>query len=338
MSRSSFGLFVASVVVLGMLGGCLATQSPRGESSRSITIAATTFPASAPVYVAEEKGFFADEGLDAEVLVYEAGIVTLEDAIAGKVDYATVAETPIARKSLENKAFKILMSIAEVDRANYIIARTDRGIESAENLRGKRIGFVPGTTGDFFLHIYLTTSRIPSSAIKEVQLTPDQSASALLEGKVDAVSTWPPFTEELKRKLGDRALVLDEPGLYTMYWNVVTGARPSAPDVDTSGRLIRAVSKAEEYMETHPAEAIAIAARKCEMDPDELRAQWQDFKWKTSLSQTLLLALEDEARWMVDAEIVPGGTGVPDFLGRVDSEALANQYPAEVTIVDTQVD
>jgi len=327
---------LCGAVILCSLTGC---QEPLGagqDAMPRITIGAATFPASAPVYVAEKKGFFADEGLDAQVRVYDAGISALEDVISGQVDFAMVAETPIARAALEGKPFNVMMTLAEMDSANYIVADRDKGILTAGDLKGKRVGFAPGTTGDFFLHIFLAASRIPASAIEEVPLKPNETASAVLSDTVDAVSTWPPHTIHVEERLGSRAVVLDEPGLYTMSWNLVAGEGSQAPDATTSARLVRALKRAEDYMAEHPRESIAITAERCQMKPKDLQALWDGFEWRTSLDQTLLLSLEDEAHWMIDTDQVKGDTEVPDFLSYVDSAALRKELPAEVTIIEAQ--
>jgi len=336
--RSYLAAILLGTALVGGLTGCTGSRMSDARSGEpaKIRIAVTSFPASAPVYVAVKNGYFADEGLNADVQVYDAGIEALDDVIDGKVDFATVAETPIARAALENRPFGILMTMAEIDRANYIIARRDRGISSTADLKGRRIGFVQGSTADFFLHIYLTAARIPVSAIKEVKLKPGESATALLEGRVDAVSTWPPFTSQLKKQLRDRAVVLDEPGLYTMSWNLVSGAGAREPSHEVQRRVIRALGRAEEYMAAHPSDSVAIVSRACDLDPGDLRSQWGDYEWRTALDQTLLLSLEDEARWMIDTKQVKGAKRTPDFLRYVQSAALRAQFPSDVSIIEPQ--
>ncbi len=50
---------------------------------------------------------------------------------------------------------------------NAIVARKDSGISAPGDLKGKRIGYTPGTTSDFFLDSMLT-----ASALRDRQSTP----------------------------------------------------------------------------------------------------------------------------------------------------------------------
>lgn len=331
--KAQSGTALRAAVAVAVLAALAAATSCAGPAPQPehVEIGATTFPASAPVYIAEEKGFFEDEGLAANVHTYDAGAIALADALAGTIDFATVAETPIARAALDNRSFKVIATVAEVDRANYIIAREDRGIARATDLVGKRLGYVPGTTGDFFQHIYLVASRIDPSGVIHVELTPDTLVHALVQGDVDAVSTWPPFTSELETLLGDNAVKLDEPGLYVMSWNVVVpGSREGGSPVVE--KFIRALVAAHEYMDTHPEEAQQITSRRTGIDIATLQELWPNLTWMTGLDQTLLMTLEDEARWMISES--GAAREVPDFLQFIDATALRQIRPWDVDIVE----
>ncbi len=328
-SRIARRVTAAALVAAAVISSSCA---PAAEGQRErIDIGATTFPASAPIYVAEERGFFEEEGLDPNVHTYAAGAVALADALAGKLDFAAVAETPIARAALEGRTFRVIATVAEIDRANYIIARKDRGIQTAKDLVGRRLGYVAGTTGDFFQHIYLVTSRVDPQSVSLVDLPVDGLVSALATGDVDAVSTWPPFTSELRALLGDNALVLDEPGLYVMSWNVVA---PGAPGTDssTAERFLRALVRANEYMAANPDEALEITSRRTTLDAPTLRKLWPDILWMTELDQSLVFSLEDEARWMISDSGKSRAT--PDFLRFIDLGPLRQISPDDVNIIE----
>lgn len=323
-SAMTVSLLIATMISAG-LSACTAGGSD-GPVER-VSIGSTTFPASAIIFIAEEQGYFEDEGLDATVRTYDAGTLALDDAVAGDLDFAAVAETPVARAAVAGKQFRVLTSVAEVDRANYIIARKDRGIESAEDLEGKRLGFAPGTTGDYFQQMLLSTLLVDASAVTRVELEPAQVVDALVDGEVDAVSTWPPFTSRLEEALGDNAVILDEPGLYVMSWNVVR-AEKGGPSREASVALLRALVRAEEFIADEPEAAREIAARRTGVPADELERLWPDLRFDVALGQALLLSLEDEARWMVE-----DGGSMPDFLNFIDPEPLREVRPGRATIV-----
>lgn len=71
-----------------------------------------------------------------------AGIILLSvtlSLLAGKADIATSAEAVLVSHSFQNKNLRILSTIA-IGNTNGVVARKDRGIKTAKDLKGKRVG------------------------------------------------------------------------------------------------------------------------------------------------------------------------------------------------------
>ena len=317
-----------AVILALALTSCTATREP--APLKRVVVAATNLPASAPVYVAHEKEFFRDEGLDVVLQQYGAGRLGLDAMLEGEADLATVADAPIARAVVDGKKPTIVATIAEIDDASVIVARKDRGIATARDLIGKRVGVVAGTSADFFLHIYLVTSAIEQSQISVVPVQPENLVAALTEGRVDAISAFDPYKIDAERGLGGNAVVLDDPGLYTTFWNVAARPEFVREDRDTTVRFLRALARANEYILANPDETQLITARHIDLPKSDLAKQWADNHWTLELSQPLILTLEDEARWMT------GESTTPNFLLNIDPSALRTVNPEGVTIVESK--
>ena len=329
--RVSCLLALLAAVCVAVVAGCdRKAARPAGEAKK-IVIAAGTWPASAPIFVAQEKGFFAEEGLDATIQPVVSGHLGLQAVLEGKADLASVGETPIARDAVDRKPLAVLATICRIDRAILIIARKDRGIATAEDLKGKKIGLVAGTTADYFLHIYLTTAYIGPDDLQIVNYQTEALVDALVAGEVDAISTWAPFTTAAAGRLGDNAVVLDEPGLYTMTWNMVATPQTAARDGEAIQRFLRAIIRANEFISHHGDEAQAITARSVAMDPAVVRNEWGNYAPTAVLDQSLVLLLEDQARWMTRGAV--GETSqVPNFLEWIHAGALKAVRPEAVRI------
>jgi NitT/TauT family transport system substrate-binding protein len=194
LTRMALAVFTFAICVF--LFSCV--QRDQKAPPEKITIAVSPWPASAPLYIAYEKGYFRDEGLDSTLESYESGHLALDAMLSGKSDIAGAADTPIARAAVNGRKLAIVATICEIERSILIIARKDRGISSADDLRGKSVGIVSGSAAEFFLHIYLTTYHIPSRDVRLVNLAPEKVVDALQQGG-DAVSTWAPHTIELRK-------------------------------------------------------------------------------------------------------------------------------------------
>ena len=320
-------LWFALAVIL--LAGCGRQERPSPKDK--VTIAVSRWPASAPFYIAAEKGYFADEGLDATLRSYASGHLAFTHMLAGGAEFATCADTPIALAAVRGKRFVVLATIAEIDQPIVIVARRDRGISAPDDLRGKRIGLTAGSAAEFFLHVYLTTSYIDPKGVRVVNVDTDRVVDALLNGEVDAVSTWAPYSSILRDRLGGKALTLGDPSIYTMMWNVSATPEFVKNRPDCVRKLLRALFRANSFISEHPDEALTVTAQRTDMDVRTLKETWRTYSFDTVLDQSLIVNLEDQARWMIKEEA--GGAGkVPDFGSLIYTGGLGAVRPEAVRV------
>jgi ABC-type nitrate/sulfonate/bicarbonate transport system substrate-binding protein len=329
--------WVALLMILGlMLGdgvGCSRPGEPDASGkNENITVAVTSWPASATLFVADEKGFFRDEGLEATLQANLSGHLGLDAVLSGRADLATAGETPVARAAMDGKPLVILATICKIDQAILIIARKDRGISAPEDLRGKKIGVIAGTTADFFLHIYLATSYVDPKEVQLKNIDTDKVVEALLNAEVDAVSTWSPHTIVLRDQLGSQALVLYDPSIYTMTWNIVATQDFVQKNPQRINKFLRALVRANRWIAEYPAEMRSISAARMGTQSSLFEREWQNYRFDVELDQGLILNLEDQARWMNRKGAGEAG-GYPNFLDFIDAGGLKTIQPDAVSIV-----
>ena len=321
------------VVIFAFLVGCSGgPPDAPAKAKKNVRVAVTPWPASASLYIAQEKGYFRDEGLEATLKDYASGHLGLADVVEGKADFAVAADTPIARAAVRGKPVSVVGTVCEIERAILIIARKDRGISAPGDLRGKTIGVIAGSASEFYLHIYLTTAYIHPKSVRIVDLAPGQVVPALLSGEVDAVSAWAPHTTVLQDKLGRNAVVLHEPGLYTMSWNIVSSTDLTQHDPETIARFLRAILRADRLIAERPAEARAITAKECGMDVAAVEREWSNCDFTTHLDQSLILNLEDQSRWMT-GKTAGNKRKTPNIMSHVYTKGLLAVHPGAVRIV-----
>ncbi len=320
------------VALFGILASsCNRSPANRSGSEKEITLAVTPWPASAAIYVAKEKGYFRNEGLKLSLEEYPSGHLGLAAMLQGKADLASCGDTPIVHSALDRKPVKIVATICRIDQAILIIARRDRGIREPADLRGKRVGVVRNTTADFFFHVFLTTNYIKHANVEEVNLETEKLVDALVDGHVDAASTWSPFTVRLRKTLGKNAVVLAQPGIYIMTWNVVTTSQYTKDNPEDITKFLRAISKANDFIRNHPVKARAIAEKSVGTDSGLFRKEWNNYDFITELDESLILNLQDQAKWIIREE--ENGQDVLDFTDHVYTKSLAEISPGSVRII-----
>ncbi len=64
-------------------------------------------------------------------------------------------------------------------------------------------------------------------------------------------------------------------------------------------RFLRAIEKGEAFIRKNGNEAMEIVGQKLKMDKEEMKPIWDEFVFKLFLDQSILLSLEDQARWAI---------------------------------------
>lgn len=322
---------VIAVLVIALAAVVILNRGSNATAPREkITIGVTPWPASAALYVAHEKGFFRDEGLDATPHLYVSGHLALDAALTGQADLAAAGDTPIARAAVNGKQPAVVATVSKIDQAILVIARKDRGISAPTDLKGRKVGLVAGTTAEFFLHVYLTASLIDPKDVRIVDLPTEKVVDALLNGEVDAVTIWAPHTIVLRERLGDDALILHEPGIYVMTWNIMASQDFIKNHPEAVKRFLRAIFWANSFINDRPEEARAIAARHIGTDSAFYTNEWKDYEFTAVLDQSLIVNLEDQARWMIKKD--GSGRKTPNFMGLIYTGGLKSIKPESVNI------
>jgi ABC-type nitrate/sulfonate/bicarbonate transport system substrate-binding protein len=286
---------------------------------------------SALLVITQEKGYFRDNGLEVTLKFYPTGVLTLEQLQTGHVDLAHVGDFVLVGELFKGaESLRCLGSIGAMD-IFQVMARRDKGISHPSDLKNKRVGVARGTASEFFLGTFLTLHNILLTEVKISNLDPIKMAAALANDQVDAVMAWEPITYEIKKRLGDKVIAWSEHSGRKFYNPLVSTNEVIKARSKSFERLFRALKKGETFIKENQEESLAIIAKWLKLDPASFKADWLNSDFELSFDQSLLLAMEDEARWMIWNKMVQQ-TEVPDYLNYFDVEPLAKAVPEAVQI------
>ena len=300
-------------------------------AAATLTLAVADLPHMAPALVAEAEGFFTAEGLDLKVLHCVNGRRCLQHLLDGQAQLATVADLPLALASHAGMPFEVVVTMATT-RDHRLVVRADRGIARMSDLKGKRIGFVRGTSVHYYIDTLLRLHDLDPSQVKLMPLEPETLVDLLVRGELDAAALYQPLVHQAWKRLGAKAILLESARAYTATMNLVSTTRPGPlADADLL-KVIRALNRACTLIDSQPERAQAVLARVLKVDAPTLRAMWPDFDFRLTLQQSLLTTLESQSRWALRAGLVPAGPA-PDFLTRVRPGPLRALDPRAVSLV-----
>ncbi len=251
MKKLLYGL-VAGVFALGVLGASSASAEP-------LRLAHSTWVGYGPFYIAKEKGFFKDEGIDVELIVIEDTKIRIPTLAAGKIDaLATTVDTILPYISDKQK-FTYIFAIDDSNGGDGIVANKD--IKTIADLKGKKVGYSEGSTSQFYLAVLLKEAGLSLSDIDSVNMSAGDAGSAFVTKRIDAAVTWEPWLTRGKQAEHGHLLVdsSTKPGLITDV--AITTPEKLAARKDDFKALARAWYRAVDFANSHPDEANAIMAK-----------------------------------------------------------------------------
>ena len=283
------------------------------------------------VYVAEDQKFFARNGLQVTLKGYDSGATAAAGMLNAQAEIALAAEFPIVRQVFNKKDIISFGTITHYENT-YIIWRTDSGIKTIRDLKGKRIGVTLQTISEFYLGRTLELNGMNNKQVTLVDTTAPELEKTLLNGEVDAVATWEPWVTQINQSIGKevsaRAL---QSGQYA-YWNLVTTTDWTKKHSNRMRRLLKSLVQAEDYIASHQDEAKAIVRRRMNFDPAYTEMIWPRYQFALFLDQSLITAMEDEARWMINNKLTKE-KNVPNFLNYIYEDGLKAVKPEAVNII-----
>jgi len=247
-------------MILGILVSILTILTGCGpESGGPIAIGVRTANDHSPFYIADKFGYYADEGLEAEVQLVPSNTEIIEAIQRGDMQVgATPVTTAIAAIAGGTKIKIVAMTGRGSD---GLLVRADSGIESIQDLKRKKIATIRGSILDVPLR----------QALDQAGLDPDRDVAlvyfnklgdmiqALKTGQVDASSNTEPFMTDSERQGWGKILFY-----YTAFWPdhpcCVVFARQELitqrPEV--LRKVLRAHVRAVEYANVHRRETAEI--------------------------------------------------------------------------------
>lgn len=286
----------------------------------------------APVYIAKEKGFFKEVGLDVDIKTFEAGRLAMNALLKDEADIATAADFVFASDSFDRNDIKIFSTVTLSNDTHELVARRDRGIANIADIKGKKVGVTKKSSGEYYLGNFLIKNNIKLTDIELVDLQPSEIVLAVGKGDIDVALAWEPNVFKIKESLGQNIISFPAQGGQDLHFLLISkqGYIDEKPEV--LERFLRAMVKTEEFVKANPVGVEEFAIEKFHYEPEYIKLAWHKFNVLVKLPQELLLAMEDQARWRI-ANKLTDKTEIPNYLDYIYTDALKQVKPEAVTII-----
>jgi NitT/TauT family transport system substrate-binding protein len=188
-----------------------------------------------PWDLAAALGYFAREGIDAELQSVRGGSEAATALTSGAADFAGCGVDHAILAQLRGKDIPLLAQFMSVPAAAVLVRAADKAkITSFAALRGKSVGVTSLGAGSHVIALWLAkVNGIPRDGITVLAVGGDSAAGAALEsGRVDALVAYDPLASQMVA-LGKAAF------LYDLYQPEVAHRAMQLPAYAFSGALTR---------------------------------------------------------------------------------------------------
>ena len=327
------GIAVVVLIALAGIGAWYLLNPPIANSGmlEPIAIRTTAQELAGLIFIAEDRGFFSQNGLNTTVLYCDTGLACVEGMADGEAEIAASSEYPVVGMVLKQENISVISSIDKYQ-GQYIVGRKDRGIEHVADLRGKEIGVARGTITEFYLGRFLYLNNISLKDVTFVNVRPSQFADSIGNGSVDAIIVPQVYLNPVEERLGSNAIVWQAQSNQNAFGVLTCRNDWIASHPGTINKLLKSLVQAENYALSHPTESKAILQKRLNYTGEYMATIWPQHQYSLTLDQSLITAMEDEGRWMIDNNLTIERQ-LPNFLDSVHEDGLKAIKPEAVNII-----
>ncbi len=203
---------LAALVGLGLLaagcsGGGGSSAAPGGLEETNLTVAAVPALDSAGLYIAEDRGLFAAEGLHVNILPAISGQTTIAKQLKGQFAVTVGNYVSYIRANTDPKEggdFRVLAagSIMQANNQEIVVPHGSK-IDTVAGLAGKTVGVnVLNNIGTLLVKSVLTDNAVNPDSVHFVPIQFPDMAAALKNGTVDAAWLPEPFVTQDEESIG----------------------------------------------------------------------------------------------------------------------------------------
>ena len=249
-------------------GSIVALASCNDNNVSSLDIGISGSPGYGVLYLAQEQGYFRDEGVNVRIVEFPSHTDLAVSLLSRQLDGAAMNSADLAR--LNGRAGGDLRAVWAIDSSDIAVRLQKRqSIRSVADLRARKVAVDMDPVGLRLFRQELNAAGLDYSDLTVVNLDQSAGERALFRGEVDAVVTSGPMS----RRSGSRGAAGTLDGKFSEELVGLLGVRSAALEERRTDvrKLLSAYRRALAFLASNPQEAVEIMARRLRMAPDQYR-------------------------------------------------------------------
>ena len=317
-----------SLCLLVLAAGCGSNDSKKDtpKEKTKVSLGMLRLTSSAPLFIAMDKGLFAEEGIEIEPQWFDAAHPIAVSTASSKVDVGATGITAslynmaakgqklgiVADKGREQKGYSSSALLVTTD--NY-----NAGVKSLKDLKGKRIGITQkGSTFHYMLGRMLETQGMSLNDVEIVPLSKLSAVMAALESKqIDGCILNEPNITKVQ-KAGYGKLVVQVGDVIPYQTSAIFYSPDFMKNKDAAVRFMRAYNKACNYyyeaaVEKKDAkkleEVVNIVAKYVKAPAEDIKA---GLPYIDKDGKLLVSDIATQIKWYTDNKMISGKLDAKD--------------------------
>lgn len=342
--RSTYSLLLITVLIAALLSACgkdeTKTSSTAETSGNSQTSDAASDPISIkvadiltnPVFrIAKTQGFLEKYGIDAQIITFATPAEGINSIFIKQADIAWGADFPIL-----NAVSKGDYSIIAATGTNTDIAAekwklyVDSDIQSAADLKGKKLSTLRGTFLPYLWDEYLKDNGVAADDTKQIgQGGFDEAYVALKKGEIDAA--WVVGAAMIEKfdaiegvhELTDMSKTSVRIGGGIIAPNSLIKEHPTAV-----ANLLRALDEASKFITDNPEKTADILFDEVKQPKESTLRDLSTNNWQIGFKQESFDSLSSQKKYMIGAGIIKDDF---DLASKINLDGIKQAAPDRVT-------
>ena len=233
---------------------------------------------SAQFAVADQMGYFKEQGIKVNPRWYIAGTALPSMWGAGNVHLGTATATMVVPIAAAGQAIYNIAPQSDIAGTQQIVLgkRAQELVRSPKDLEKLKIGMPKGASVTMAIQSMAKDTGVDFTKIQFVNLSPPDSITALAKGDIDAMAGWAPWVFNAVKSAvgkvyftGNRSYIPGKEGRVDwllVHAGVVASGRMVKDNPNTLKAVLRALEKATNTINTNREASVKIVAREMKMD------------------------------------------------------------------------
>jgi len=292
---------------------------PGPAAANELRIATQPIPHYAPIFVAKQKKWLEEElaKAGAKPVVkwtsFAAGPPMNESFAAGQQDIGLLGDTPAIIAKAAGINTRIVGLTSSGPKSLAVIVPITSKIRTPKDLKGKKVAVVKGSYAHHLLVLVLQKGGLTTRDVELINLSQADSATAIVNGNIDAAAVWEPLITRLEGQRAVRVLA-DGSGIKKGVLVII-----ATNDILTRHReqvkaFLKAYQRGARFIAANPREAAKLIAAEVNLPADQLLRVLAKFDFNPGLHKDDIEEIRKSEAFMRSTALIKTQVNIDAFV------------------------